>query len=155
MNDQTMLTLRIIRTLDATCARVFDAWTNPDSDIGWWGPKDFTLLFHESDLKPGGCWRMGMRREDETLVSCGVYREIVPAERLVMTNSWEDAKGNVGSETLVTLTLTDHDRKTHMVFEQTGFESSTMRDSQHRGWNEAFDSLTAALARTVQAHAAR
>ena len=151
MNDQTVLTLRIIRILDATCARIFDAWTNPNSDTGWWGPKDFTLLFHESDLKPGGWWRMGIRREAETRVLSGVYREIVPPERLVMTSSWEDAEGNAGPETLVTLTLTDHDSKARMVFEQTGFQSSTMRDSQHRGWNEAFDALTSALARTAQA----
>lgn len=145
MNDQTALMLRITRTLDATRARVLDAWTNPNSNSGWWGPKDFTLLFHESNLKPGGWWRIGIRRRGETYVSGGIYREIVPPERLVMTNSWEGPEGNASPETLVTLTLTEHGSKTRMVFEQTGFADTATRDSHFESWTEALDALDAAL----------
>jgi hypothetical protein len=47
MTDKTAPVLKITRTFDTPRARVFDAWTNPKSDIGWWGPKDFTLLFND------------------------------------------------------------------------------------------------------------
>ncbi|MBC7716996.1 MAG: VOC family protein [Pseudorhodobacter sp.] len=73
MNQAASSVLTITRTFDAPLTRVFDAWTNPDSITGWWGPKDFTLLFDEKNLEPGGPWRMGMTRRGEKVVSAGVY----------------------------------------------------------------------------------
>ena len=49
MNQDTSVTLTITRTFAAPRVRVFDGWTNPNSDIGWWGLKDFTLLFNEKE----------------------------------------------------------------------------------------------------------
>jgi uncharacterized protein YndB with AHSA1/START domain len=147
MTDKTAPALKITRTFDAPRARVFDAWTNPKSDIGWWGPKDFTLQFDEKDLKMGGTWRMGMARKGEKHVSGGVYREIVKPDRLVMTHAWENAEGKSGPETVVTINLAERNGKTEMSFEQTGFEDAATRDGHREGWTEAFDALTAAIAR--------
>lgn len=145
MNQDTSPTLTIKCIFPAPRNRVFDAWTNLNSDIGWWGPKGFTLLFDEKDLKPGGRWRMGMVRQGEKNILGGVYREIVPPMRLVMTHAWEDAEGKPGHGTLVTITLNERNDKTEMVFAQTGFESAASRDGHREGWNEAFDALTTAL----------
>ena len=147
MKQDTSSSLTITRTFVAPRTRVFDAWTNPNSDVGWWGPKDFTLLFNEKDLKPGGRWRMGMTRKDKKDVSGGVYREIVAPERLVMTHGWEDAEGKLDASTLVTIALTERNGKTTMLFEQTGFEDADTRDGHRDGWTEAFDALVVALAR--------
>jgi len=151
MTKETAPMLKIVRTFDASRARIFDAWTNPKSDIGWWGPKDFTLLFHEIDLKPGGRHRMGMSRKGETEVATGVYREIDAPARLVMTHAWEDTDGKLSPETLITITLAERGGNTEMVFEQTGFEDAAMRDSHRGGWNEAFDALNASLKRAEAA----
>ena len=156
MNEDTSYTLMIKRTFAAPRVRVFDAWTNPNSDIGWWGPKNFTLLFDEKDLQPGGRWRMGMVSKGEKNVSGGVYREIVPPARLVMTHAWEDADGKLEPpDTLVTITLVERDDETEMVFVQTGFEDAASRDGHRDGWNEAFDALTGGLARAAATAAAK
>jgi uncharacterized protein YndB with AHSA1/START domain len=151
MTDDTALVLKITRIFDAPRTRVFDAWTNLDSGAGWWGPKGFTRLFHEIDLRPGGRWRLGMRSPDgKDHVSAGIYREIVPPGRLVMTHGWEGADGHPGPETVVTITLTDRDGRTEMTFEQTGFDSLPSRDSHREGWTEAFDMLEAGLERVLK-----
>jgi uncharacterized protein YndB with AHSA1/START domain len=148
MNPDTSSTLPINRTFAASRIRLFDAWTNPNSITGWWGPKDFTLLFNEMDLKPGGRWRMGMARQGEKAVAGGVYREITSPARLVMTHAWEDFDGHPEPpETLVTITLVERGDRTEMVFVQTGFEDAASRDGHRVGWNEAFDALVGGLAR--------
>lgn len=146
MNQDVSSLLTMRRTFAGPRTRVFDAWTNPDSDIGWWGPVDFTLLFNEMDLKPGGRWRMGMTRNGEKVVSGGVYREVSPPSRLVMTHAWEGDDGQLlPPQTLVTITLAERGDKTEMVFTQTGFDDAAVRDGHRGGWNEAFDALEKAL----------
>lgn len=147
MNHDTSSVLTMTRTFAAPLARVFDAWTNPDSHIGWWGPEGFTLLFNEMDLKPEGRWRMGMTRNGKKAVSGGVYREISPPSRLVMTHAWEGDDGQLlPPQTLVTITLAERGDNTEMVFTQTGFDDAATRDGHRGGWSEAFGALEMALA---------
>jgi uncharacterized protein YndB with AHSA1/START domain len=138
--------LNIRRTFDATRADVFDAWTIPRSAADWWGPKDFSLLFDEKDLRAGGKWRMGMTRKGEDHISGGVYRQISRPDRLAMTHAWENG-GQLSAETLVTITLSERGKNTEMVFEQTGFADAATRDGHRLGWTEAFDALSDALSR--------
>ena len=147
MNQNTSSVLAITRTFPASRIRLFDAWTNPNSITGWWGPKDFTLLFSEMDLKPEGRWRMGMTRRGEKAVSGGVYQETTAPSRLVMTHAWEGDDGQLlPPQTLVTITLAERGDKTEMAFTQTGFDDAATRDGHRGGWNEAFDALEKALA---------
>ena len=149
MTDETALVLKITRTFDAPRTLVFDAWTNPESEVGWWGPKDFSKLMQEIDLQVGGRHRLGMvSPKGEKHVSGGVYHEIVPPERLVMTEAWEDSRGMPGHETLVMINLVERNGKTEMTFEQTGFEDAATRNSHREGWTEAFDALADAMAQS-------
>ena len=132
-----------------------DAWTNPNSDIGWWGPKNFTKLLQQIDLRVGGWHRLGIvSPEGEKHVSGGVYGEIGPPQRLVMTEAREDTDGKPGHETQVSITFDERDDETEMVFMQTGFADTASRDGHREGWNEAFDALTGGLARAAATKAA-
>jgi uncharacterized protein YndB with AHSA1/START domain len=145
------LKLTLHRTFEAPCERVFDAWTNSASSVGFWGPEGFTLAFHEVDLRPGGKWRLGMRAADGVLhVSGGTYREISAPTRLVFTHGWEDAQGKLGKETVVTVTLTERFGKTEMRFEQVGFENETSQRGHEGGWTEAFGALAVVLERSAR-----
>jgi uncharacterized protein YndB with AHSA1/START domain len=63
----------------------------------------------EVDLRPGGTWHFVWRRADGSeMEMTGTYREIVPPERVVKTESW----GEDWPETVVTLTLTEEDGRT-------------------------------------------
>ena len=69
----------------------------------------------------------------------GVYREIVVPERLVLTYITDDAAGNPGPETLVTVTFADLGGKTRLTLHQTAFQSVAARDDHRRGWTSALE----------------
>jgi uncharacterized protein YndB with AHSA1/START domain len=69
----------------------------------------------------------------------GVYREIVAPERLVLTYITDDAAGNPGPETLVTVTFADLGGKTRLTLHQTAFQSVAASDDHRHGWTGALE----------------
>jgi len=92
-------TLVIDRVFDAPRELVWKAWTDPEMAKRWWGPRGFMAPAAEIDLRVGGKYLFAMQSPEfnngEPIWSTGVYREIVPYERLVCTDSFADEKGNV------------------------------------------------------------
>jgi len=78
------------RTFEAPRTLVWDAYTKPEHVQRWLlGPEGWTMPICEIDLRPGGEWHFLWRRPDgDELEMRGVYREIIPPERLVNTESW-------------------------------------------------------------------
>jgi uncharacterized protein YndB with AHSA1/START domain len=127
--------LVITRLLEAPRTLVFRIWIQPEHLARWWGPKGFTLLSCETDVRPGGTWVRSMRAPDGTKhIKRGVYREIVEPERLVFTYVNEDAAGRPGPETVVTVTFEEEGNRTKLTLHQTGFESTASRDGHEGGW---------------------
>ena len=139
--------LVITRILDAPRALVFKAWTDPVHAARWWGPKGFTIHSCVMDVRLGGAWRICMRSSEGT-EHCkrGVYRQIVAPERLVFTYAWEDAQGNPGHETLVTVTLAELGARTRLTMHQTGFATVEARDSHRGGWTSCMERFAEYLA---------
>jgi uncharacterized protein YndB with AHSA1/START domain len=148
--------LNITRIIDAPRERVWNAWTDPEQLKTWWGPKGFTAPFIRMDIRVGGSYLTCMRSPDgKDYWSTGVFREIVPESRLVMTDSFADEKGNVvpGSyygmasdfprEMLVTVTFEDADGRTKLTLKYSGAKNITESDlaSMTQGWNESLDKL--------------
>ena len=88
--------------------------------------------------------------------STGTYREIVPPEKIVVTDSFADAQGNVvpsthyGMEGIpmemqVTLTLEEQSGKTKMTLQHVGLPEGEMKRLASDGWNQSFDKLAASL----------
>ena len=139
--------LKITRTFDAPRSLVFQAWTEPEHMARWWGPRGFTSTVLKNDLRPGGAYRIHMVGPDGDHWSQGVYREVVPPERLVMVGSWADAQGNpTRPETTVTLLFEDVGGKTKLTLHNAIFESVTARDAHNSGWSSALDVLAEYLA---------
>ena len=84
--------------------------------------------------------RLVLTATGEELRLGGVFREIVPPERVVLTFAWEE-EGERGLETLVTVTFAERDGKTEMTFRQTPFQSVEERDGHRGGWSSSFDRL--------------
>jgi uncharacterized protein YndB with AHSA1/START domain len=139
--------LVITRVFAAPRDLVFRAWTEPDCAARWWGPQGFTTLSCEMDVRPCGAYRRCMR-SPEGAVYCtrGVYRQIVPPERLVFTYAWEDAEGRPGHETLVTVTFAEHDGKTKLTLHQAMFDTVESRDAHQGGWTSCFERFAEYLA---------
>ncbi len=76
----------------------------------------------------------------------GVYREVQPPQRLVFTHCWLDDDGNLGKETLVTISFKACGDKTELTLRQTGFKSCESRDGHAVGWNSTLDRFEEYLA---------
>src|SRR5262245_57063230 len=109
--------LVIKRVFDAPRELVFKMWTDPRHTANWWGPRNYPSRHVQMDVRPGGKWRHRLESTegDKDLWLGGVYREIVPPERLVFTFAWEE-EGERGMETVVTVTFDEQDGKTLMTF---------------------------------------
>jgi uncharacterized protein YndB with AHSA1/START domain len=140
-------TLLIEREFKAPRELVFQAWTDPEHLRQWFGPRDYPATQIAMDVRPGGRWRACLRSVESgaDLWVGGVYREIVPSERLVFTFAWEE-EGERGLETLVTIVFTERDGKTRITFRQIPFQSDSERDGHRGGWTSAFDRLDDLLA---------
>lgn len=104
------LEILMTRTFNAPRKLVFEAWTNPKHLPGWMlGPEGWTMPVCEIDLRVGGAWRFVWRQSDgKEMAMSGIYKEVVPPERLVSTESWDGH----GVETLNTLVLSEENGKT-------------------------------------------
>jgi uncharacterized protein YndB with AHSA1/START domain len=142
--------LEITRTFEAPRELVFAAWIDLAQLTEWSGPEGFTVTHFEGEAVPGGAYRMCMRSDEHgDIWSHGVWRELLPPERLVFTTAWETTDGSPEHEMLITVTLTDRGDRTEMHFRQAVFTSAESRDSHNDGWTECFDKLDALLARVA------
>ncbi|SMO53845.1 SRPBCC family protein [Solitalea koreensis] len=145
--------LIITRVFDLPINQVWSAWTEPESCRKWWGPKDFTCPSCTIDLKPGGKYLSCMRStQGDEYWSTGVFKEIVPYKKLVMTDSFSDNKGNVVPasdlnmpgewplELQVSINFTDCDGKTKMELHHTGLPPEILNDCE-TSWQQSFDKL--------------
>ena len=135
-------TVTLTRVFDAPRSRVFDCYTKPELVRRWLlGPPGWTFLVCEIDLRVGGSYRyvwqdpggasMGMR---------GVYREIVPPERIVDAQLFDEDW--TGGETVVTQSLHDAEGgttlRTHILYSsqeaRDGAKMSGMTDGMEAGY---------------------
>ena len=143
------LELVVTRLLDAPRELVFKAWTRPEHAAQWWGPQGFTTESCRLDARPGGTFRIVTRAPDGGIYTkCGVYREVVPPERLVFSFAWEDANGDLGPELQVTVRLEAEGARTRLTLHQSGFESVARRDDHRTGWTSCLQRFADWLAAT-------
>jgi uncharacterized protein YndB with AHSA1/START domain len=80
----------ITRTLKAPPHLVYRAWTTPELVRRWWPGRRGQMKVADMDFRVGGAWRYVMVSNGEFEVAFhGIYREIVPTERIVHTEIME------------------------------------------------------------------
>jgi uncharacterized protein YndB with AHSA1/START domain len=133
-------TLVLTRVLDAPREQVFRAWTDPNRVAQWWGPQGFVTTLCEMDIRPGGAYRFCMRSPAGTdHWKRGVYHEIVAPERIVFTFAWEDANGQPGHETVVTIELEALGERTRLTLRQAVFETVEWCEGHRIGWTSCLE----------------
>ena len=135
----TKPSLTIKRRLNAPPAKVFAAWIDPEKVKLWMGPGEMKAAHVESDPRAGGRYRWVMRAPsgEEHDVS-GVYREVVPNEKLVFTWAW---KTTPERESLVTVLLKPDGDGTLLTLTHERFFDEDARDRHQGGWNGAMDKM--------------
>jgi uncharacterized protein YndB with AHSA1/START domain len=74
----------LTRVFDAPPETVFEAFTDPERVVHWWGPQGFATTVHEMDVRPGGEWRFTMHGPDGwDYRNRIVYLEVARPERIV------------------------------------------------------------------------
>lgn len=134
----------ITRSFNAPRPLVFKAWTRPEHVRHWYGPAGTTLAVCEIDLRPGGRYRFVVRAPDgQEYGFTGVYREVVPPERLVYTDSFEGAPGH---EALVTALFEEMDGKTRLtstsLYASLEERDAHIRSGMEGGMKQTLDRLT-------------
>jgi uncharacterized protein YndB with AHSA1/START domain len=140
----------LTRVFDAPRNMVFDALTKPELLKRWYGPRGWTLVVCEVDLKVGGSWRFVLRGPDGTDMGMrGVYREIAPPDRLVSTEAYDDYPG----ESLATVVLVESGGKTTftntLLYPSRETRDAVINSGMEHGAAETFDKLAEHLASTA------
>jgi uncharacterized protein YndB with AHSA1/START domain len=138
----------IERVFDAPRRLVFEAVTKPEYVARWYGPRRLNIVVCEIDLRVGGTWRYVLRDPDGNDYGfSGVYREIVPPERIVTTEGYEAMPGH---EYVVTMTLDEQAGKTklrsHLVYQNAADRDGHVRSGMEPGMRETYDRLAELLA---------
>jgi uncharacterized protein YndB with AHSA1/START domain len=131
--------LTIKRRFNASPAKVFAAWTDPEKVKRWMSPGEVKMLSAESDARTGGRFRWVMQAPDgEHHDVSGVYREVIPNEKLVFTWAWISTPER---ESLVTLTFKADGDGTLFTMVHEQFFDETARDNHNKGWTSAMGKL--------------
>ena len=132
------------RTFDAPRDLVFKAMTDPKAIPRWWGPAVYSTTVDKMDVRPGGAWRFVQRGPDGNQFGFnGVYREVLPPERLVYTFEFEGMPGHVALETITFEQLPDGKTKLndHMLFDNVEDRDGMLQSGMEGGATESMDRL--------------
>ena len=133
----------IVSSYDATPDEVWTAWTDADAAAQWWFPRGTSTPRETVDINAqvGGSYVYTMVNDNtgDKIVSGGVFREVVPVERLVFT--WGDPNGDPDDTPVVTITLELVDNGTSMTFDLRGVDGAEGDGFFYDGWKDVLDSL--------------
>ena len=131
--------LKIVKYFEAPVEKVFQAWTNPEEVKQWMGPGQAQCERVDIDFRVGGQYSIVMITDDcEHPNAVGVYKEIIPNQKLVFTWSW---KGGDMPDTLVTLTFKSKDGGTELTLLHEQFPMREAAEKHHEGWEACLSGL--------------
>jgi uncharacterized protein YndB with AHSA1/START domain len=141
------------RVFNAPRHLVFDALTKPELVKRWLlGPDGWTMPVCEIDLRVGGKYRYVWRRTSngKEMGMGGVYREIVPSERLVLTELFDEAW--YPGESVITSTLTEQGGRTTltttMLYVTQKVRDEILKSGMERGVQASYDRLATIVEKT-------
>ena len=130
-------TVRFHRVLRAPAERVYHAFLDSDAKAKWLPPNGFTGKVHENDARVGGRYRMSFTNfsNGDSHAWGGAYTELVPNERIVYSDRFEDP--NLPGEMRVTITLKPVSCGTELQIVQEGLPDAIPVELCHLGWQES------------------
>lgn len=134
-------TIRLHRVIAASPDKVYRAFVEPDAIASWLPPNGFLCTVHELDAKVGGSHRMSFRNftTGDSHAFGGTFLELVPGERLVYTDTFEDP--GLPGEMNVTVVLKAVSVGTDMTVEQAGVPDVIPAEACYLGWQESLRKL--------------
>jgi len=140
------------RVFDAPRRLVFEAFTKPDLVKQWLlGPEGWSMPVCEIDLRVGGKYRYVWRHvKGHEMGMGGVFREIVPPERIVSTEKFDEAW--YPGEAVGTVVLTEEGGKTTLTqtvqYQSREAREAVLKSPMESGVAAGYDRLAELLAST-------
>jgi uncharacterized protein YndB with AHSA1/START domain len=134
----TKPSLTIKRRFNASPAKVYAAWTDPQMIARWFGPAGVEHVEASTDLRVGGRYHITMKVPGDQHDIYGLYREITPNQKLVFTWAW---KSTPERESLVTVTFKPDGDGTVVTLLHEHFFDADARNRHQYGWTGAIDKL--------------
>ena len=136
--------LTIKRRLNASPAEVYEAWTDPELLLRWFGPENVVAREAEIDPRVDGAYRVVMIEDNgERHEVSGRYLEVAENEKLVFSWSWVTTPERVSR---VTVTFKpDGDGTILTLLHEKLFDDQAVRGHTH-GWTGSMDKLEAYFA---------
>ena len=134
-------TVTLHRVLRAPPERIYRAFLDPDALAKWLPPHGFTGRVLSLDARVGGSYRMQFTNfsNGQTHAFGGEYVELVPGERIVHTDRFDDP--NLPGEMRTTITFKPVLVGTEMAVEQTGIPAQIPSEACYLGWQESLQLL--------------
>lgn len=134
-------TVRFHRVIATRPEKVYRAFLEPDAIASWLPPYGYLCTVHELDAKAGGKHRMSFRNftTGKGHSFGGTYLELVPEERLVYTDKFDDP--NLPGEMKVTVTLKAVSVGTEMTVMQEGIPDQIPTEACYLGWQDSLQKL--------------
>jgi uncharacterized protein YndB with AHSA1/START domain len=134
-------TVRLHRVIAAKPEKVYRAFLEPDAVASWLPPYGFLCTVHELAPEVGGKHRMSFRNftTGNSHSFGGEYKELVPDERLVYTDRFDDP--NLPGEMTVTVVLKAVSVGTEMSVVQEGVPDVIPLEACYLGWQESLQKL--------------
>ena len=136
----------VTRIFDAPRRLVFDAYTKPELVKRWLlGPEGWSMPVCEIDLREGGKYRYVWRNDadGQEMGMGGIYREVVPPDRIVATEKFDEAW--YPGEALGTITLTEQDGKTTLrqtiLYNSRETRDAVLKSPMQSGMAASYDRL--------------
>jgi uncharacterized protein YndB with AHSA1/START domain len=138
--------LTLKRRLNAPPAKVYAAWTDPEKVVRWFGPSQVVAgsVRADIDARIGGRYRISFKMQDgEHHEVAGVYREMVPNQRLTFSWAWHSTPER---ESQVTVSLKPDGDGTLLTLHHEQMFDEAARDGHESGWIGTLDKLERYLA---------
>ena len=134
-------TVRLHRVFAAPVERVFRAFLDADAQAKWLPPHGFTCKVHDFDPRVGGRYRMSFSNFSGggSHAFGGTWRELVPNERIVYTDSFEDP--NMPGEMTTTVTVKAVSVGTEIHIVQEGIPDAIPVEACYLGWQDSLAQL--------------
>ena len=134
-------TICLHRVISAKPEKIYRAFLEPDALASWLPPFGFLCTVHELEAKVGGSHRLSFRNftTGESHAFGGVYRELIPGERLVYTDAFDDP--NLPGEMTVTVALRPVSVGTEVTIQQDGVPDAIPPEACYLGWQESLHKL--------------
>lgn len=134
-------TINLHRVFATSPEKLYRAFLEGDAFAKWLPPNGFTCTVHDFNASVGGKFRMSFRNftTGHSHAFGGEYRELVPNERVVYTDRFEDP--NLPGEIVVTVVLKKVSVGTEINITQAGIPDAIPAEACYLGWQESLVNL--------------